>query len=1094
MRQLLLMTAAWLLPIGGTAFAHPDDFLPKAASQDEEASEAEEEEPTEENGEAEADDDWDVNNPPMPTREVSINVDEGTWMNVDVSPDGKTIAFDLLGDIYTMPITGGEAKAIASGMAFEMQPRWSPDGTQIIFTSDREGGDNIFVMDADGSDIRQITSESFRLMNSPTWHPTMPYVAAKKHFTTQRSLGTGEIWLYHLGGGKGTAVVERASKSLQKELGEPVFSPNGKEIYFTRNVSAGDTFQYAQDSNQSLFEIEAVNLETGERRTVVEGAGGAVRPTPSPDGERIAFVRRDRGVSKLYVKEFETGEVREIYADLDQDMQETWAVHGVYPSMDWTPDGEAIVFWAGGKIWRVDIDGDAEVIPFSVNDTRRVVDPPRPAVEVAPSEFKTTMARHAVASPDGQSVVFASMGKLYIKSGEREPVRLTRSSGGEREVFPNFSRDGRNIVYVSWTDDGLGEIHIVSARGGRSRKISETPGHYRRPVFSPDGNTVVFEKGSGGYLLSDLYSDETGIYRIPTRGGEMEKITDSGFLPHFGASGDRVFFTKYGGGFEFVSTDLGGNDERVHLTGELASGFTVSPDGRHVAFVDNYAAHVMPMPLGPQKIGASKGGGAFPAVQVSDGGVDSISWSGRGERIHWTLGPVGYSANLAVVMPTEPKAGNDEDAAKYEPPTEGMDLSIDVEADIPEGRVALTGATIITMAGEDGGVIENGTILIDGNRIEAIGGDVEIPDGTTTVDLAGKVIMPGLIDAHAHGPYSDGGIIPQANWNTAAHLALGVTTIFDPSSNTDSFAAAALQRAGELRAPRLYTTGRIVYGAKSPGAYADVQSYEDALDHVQRLKKQGAHGIKNYNQPRRNQRQQVVKAALEEDILVVAEGGSLFTMDMTLVADGNSALEHNLPQRVLYKDVLSFFGQTNVAYTPTLVVTYGGLAGDPYWRYTTDVWEHPILSKHVPEHILEPSSVRRTKAPEEDFADTYAAREAKKLSEEGVMVSIGAHGQQEGLAAHWEMWSFAKGGMSPLEALRTATTTPAKHLGFDADIGSLEEGKLADLVVLDANPLEDIRNSDKITHVMQNGRLYDAMTLDEVKTGDDDKPDYYWEQ
>ncbi|HOP20852.1 MAG TPA: amidohydrolase family protein, partial [Amphiplicatus sp.] len=198
-------------------------------------------------------------------------------------------------------------------------------------------------------------------------------------------------------------------------------------------------------------------------------------------------------------------------------------------------------------------------------------------------------------------------------------------------------------------------------------------------------------------------------------------------------------------------------------------------------------------------------------------------------------------------------------------------------------------------------------------------------------------------------------------------------------------------------------------------------------------------------------------------------------------------------QMKYYEDVLSFFSQTKVAYTPTLVVTYGGLAGDPYWRYATDVWTHPILSEHVPPHILQPKSVRRTKAPEEDFVDQYSAEEARKLADRGVMVSIGAHGQEEGLGSHWELWSFVRGGWSPLQALQAATVTPAKHLGFDADIGSLEAGKLADLVILDANPLDDIRNSDKIDRVMLGGRLYDAKTMNEVVTGSHIRKPYYWE-
>ena len=275
--------------------------------------------------------------------------------------------------------------------------------------------------------------------------------------------------------------------------------------------------------------------------------------------------------------------------------------------------------------------------------------------------------------------------------------------------------------------------------------------------------------------------------------------------------------------------------------------------------------------------------------------------------------------------------------------------------------------------------------------------------------------------------------------------------------------------------------------------YAQIDSLDDALSHVRRLKAQGGHSVKNYNQPRRDQRQQVTEAARRENMQVVAEGGSLYGLDVTHIVDGNSTLEHNIPLETFYDDLLQLFSQSKTNYTPTLIVSFGGLAGDPYWRQETDVFAHPLLQAHTPPARLRADNARRIKAPEGDYFDDDNAREAHKLAKRGVLVSIGAHGQQAGIGAHWELWSFVRGGMTPLEALRAGTIVPAQSLGMAKDIGSLEVGKLADLVVLDADPTTNIRNSDKVAQVMLGGRLYDARTLNEVATGTAKRGRYFWE-
>jgi imidazolonepropionase-like amidohydrolase/Tol biopolymer transport system component len=1043
-------------------------------------------------------DKWDVNAPPgMQTRQIRIDTAEGTWMNVDVSPDGRTIAFDLLGDIYTMPITGGTPRRIAEGLAYEQQPRFSPDGRRIAFVSDRGGGDNIWIMNADGSDKRQLTKEDFRLLNQPSWSPDGRFIVAKKHFTTGRSLGTGEVWLYHVSGGGGVPLVKKPNEVHQKELGEPIYAPDGKSVYYTRNVTPGPIFEYAQNSNTDLFDIERYDFDTGEVTKAVSGVGGSVRPTPSPDGKKIAFVRRERTKSKLYVKDLASGEERKVYDALDQDVQETWAVTGVYPNMAWTPDSRSLVFWAGGKIRRVGADGGAAAdIPFRVSDTRVVIDATHPQVEVAPDRFTTKMPRWATVSPDGREVVFETLGKLWIKPAAGGAARrLIRGDENELELYPSWSRDGRTIVFVGWTDQGLGHIRTVAAAGGAARDVLAQPGHYARPSFSPDGKTIVFEQGRGGYLTSSRWSENPGIYRVAAAGGAPVRVSREGEEPHYGADNDRLFMlTSANNKRQLISTDLNGQAKRVHSTGDMVNDYSVSPDGQYLAFRQNYQAFVMPLMPGTQDVGADEKGGPLPVTRVSGDGGDFIHWSQGGRRVHWSLGPTLYTADTAALFAIAPQG---KDAPKFQAPRTGLDLSMDVAADKPTGTVALVGAKVVTMADRQGGIIPDGVVLIRGDRIVAVGprGQVAIPAGAKTVDVTGKTIVPGWVDAHAHGPQGEDDLVPQQNWSSMVNLAMGTTTIHDPSARSAQiFPASDMQRAGKILAPRTFSTGEIIYGAKSPDVYAEINSFEDALQHVRRLKAQGARSVKNYNQPRREQRQMVVAAAQREGMEVVPEGGSLYNMDITLIQDGDSTLEHNIPLRVMYDDVVQFWTQTKTNYTPTLVVTYGGPAGDPYWRQHTDVWKHPLLSRHAPPGILQSQNVRRVMAPEEDYVDADSAREAKKLADRGVQVSIGAHGQQSGLGPHWEMWSFVRGGWSPIEALRAATIMPATSLGYQKDVGSLEPGKLADLVVLDADPTLDIRNTDKVHQVMLGGRLYDSATLNEVATGTRTRQPYWWEQ
>jgi len=1043
---------------------------------------------------------WDVNNPAysVASKRVAIDAREGTWMSLDVSPDGQSIVFDFMGDIYRLPIAGGEAANLTSSHAWDIQPRFSPDGSSIAFTSDRAGGDNIWTMNLASGDYNQVTHETFRLLNNPSWSPDGQFIAARKHFTTSRSMGTGEIWLYYANVDAkqgGQQVVERPSEAFQKELGEPTFTADGSGIYYVQNTTPGNTFVYHQDSNSELFQIRKVDLADGKISTVVGGPGGAVRPTPSPDGSKLAYVKRVRAESRLFVMDLESREETMIFDALDPDMQEVWAVQGVYPNMDWTPDSKSVVFWAQGKIWRIEVDSQqVSEISFHVRDSREVYPPPRFTVDVAPDKFDTRMVRFARPSPDGKAVVFESLGRLYIKHGDNSPRSLSSDKANGFDFSPTWSPDGATVYFLRWSDTELTSIRRVSARGGKSKQINTEKGQYTELAISADGKTLAYRKRAGDTLLNPSWDRHVGIYLMDVRSGEAQFVNKRGTNPHFGPD-ERLYFqeraeTALGRGVKTARTRLlsmtrDGNDVRELAEVANASALRLSPTGKHVAFIDNFQAHVVPVLLSGKMIKLDKDAKKtpYPVVRLSAVGGSYLNWSADGKRVSWSVGP-----ELKTV------AVDDALSPDFVPPTSGLNLSVQIEAEKPASKIALTNARIITMNG-DRHVIDGGTLLMEGNRIKAIGDarDLKIPKSYKIVDMTGKTLIPGLVDIHAHGPYGSGQIIPQQNWNLMAHLALGVTTVHNPASVAHlAFAAAEYARAGLILSPRIYSTGEIIYGAKSTN-YHKIESLDDALAHVRRLKAQGAISVKNYNQPRREQRQQVIEAARQEGLMSVAEGGSLYSLDMNFIADGITGIEHNVPTLKMYDDVTQLWRSTPVGYTPTLVVTYGGLTSEDYYYQHTEVWKHPILSNFVPPGVLQPRSVRRPMAPEADYRDDDSAAAAKVLLDAGIMVNIGAHGQREGLASHWEMWSFVRGGFSPMEALSAATINPATYMGMSKDLGSLEIGKLADLVVLDANPLDDIRNSDKISEVIINGRIYEAATLKEVHTGNSVVKPFYWQ-
>lgn len=1039
---------------------------------------------------------WDVANPgeSFNYKDYSLTTDEGTWMNVDVSPDGKTIVFDLLGDIYSMPISGGKAKALRSGIPFEVQPRYSPDGKHISFTSDAGGGDNIWLMNTDGSDPKQVTKESFRLLNNSYWMPDGNYLIGRKHFTSQRSLGAGEIWQYHITGGTGLQVTKR--KNDQQNVNEPCVSMDGKYLYYSEDVYPGGYFQYNMDPNSQIYVIKRYDFETGKTITITGGPGGAARPQLSRDGSKLAFIKRIRTKTVLFLHDLETGEEWPLYDNLSKDQQEAWAIFGVYPNFNWTPDDSAIVFWSDGKIHSIDVNSlEVTNIPFQVENDIKIAERVHFNSPVAPDSFNAKVIRHATTSPDGKTMVFTAVGHLWSKKlPNGKPKRLTTISDFEAE--PSFSPNGKEIVFVTWNDENLGAVHKMQVSGGSSTKLTTEKGIYRTPRFSPDGKSITYRKERGNNDQGRTFSKNTGIYTVNSNGGNQKWVSEEGEYPMFTKDGNRIFYQTGGTYFgnltkSLKSVDLNGNKVRTHVKSKYANRLVPSPDNNWIAFTNLHQAYIAPLVINGKELNLDNKSKFVPIAQISKDAGINLHWSKDSKKIMWTLGDEYFSNNVEdryTFLPNSPK-----EVAK--PDSTGVKIGLEIKAHKPSGRIAFTNATIITMEGDE--VIENGTIVINENTIEQLGSSeaISVPSNATVFDVSGKTIMPGIVDAHAHVGGFRYGLTTQKHWQLYANLAFGVTTSHDPSANSESiFAMSELIKKGDMIGPRLYSTGIILYGADGDFK-AVINNLDDARSSIRRTKAYGAKSVKSYNQPRREQRQQVMQAARELGINVVPEGGSTFYTNMTMLMDGHTGVEHNIPVAPVYKDVLELWQNSKSGYTPTLIVNYAGLNGE-YWFYQKDkVWENEKLLKYTPRGLVDSRSRHRTMVPDEEYENGHimVSKDATALTNKGVKVNLGAHGQLQGLGAHWELWLLHQGGMTNMQALRAATLNGAEYIGAGNQIGSLKVGKLADLIVLDKNPLENIRNTETVKYTMVNGRLFDTDTMNEIGNTEENRGKFYWE-
>ena len=1045
------------------------------------------------------------------TQTFRYTVERGSWMSVDVSPDGGTLVFDLLGDIYTMPIEGGTATPLLTGLAFEGQPRFSPDGSRIAYISDRSGGLNLWTMAVDGSDTAQVTQGKNDIYTSPEWTPDGEYLVAAKTFSPLG--GSAKLWLYHVDGGSGTAMIEEegsggpgpaAFRGL-KTVGA-AFGPDGDRIWYAR--AQGD-WQY--NAMLPRYQIAAYDRETGESTTVTSRYGGGFRPAVSPDGRWLVYGSRHEAETGLRARDMETGEEHWVVYPIQRDDQESRATLDVLPGYSFTPDSRELVLAYDGRFWRVGVEPgapDPVQIPFSADVALEAG--PRLDFDYPVDDSPTFLARQIeelAPSPDGRRVAFTALDRLYLANLPREgdepgeaTLAATNVPGG---VFqPAWSPDGSSLVVVSWDDQDGGHLWRVPASGGDARQLTSARAAWSTPVWSVDGERVVAVRASTR-ARQEGPTPGAELAWVPANGGARTVIAPSRGrgLPHFRMDQpDRIYLNRNG---TLVSIRWDGSDEREHLRVTAfprASGgqpgaadvVRMAPRGDLAMARASDQVYVMPVPrVGgetPTVALRNPDGAVVPVRPLSELGAWWPEWGADGRTVHWTLGSAHFVYDLdradAVEDSLEAAAGGaevaeGEEAPGYEPFE--YRIRVNVDRDVPQGVAALVGGRVITMNGDE--VIDDGVVVVRNNRIVGVGpgGEVEIPDGAEVIDVSGKTVMPGFVDAHAH-LRPNRSIHTTQPWQYLANLAYGVTTTRDPQTGTtDVLTYADRVRSGDILGPRIYSTGPGVLGS-----YAGQAPIRD-LDHARDLLRRHAEyfdtkTFKMYLTGNREQRQWLIQAARELELMPATEGGLDILLDLTHALDGYPAIEHNLPVTDLQADWVELFARAKTVNTPTLLVTFGGPQGENYFFQQGDVYDNPKLARWTPYRTLAQATRRRGAGyfMDDEFIFEELSAFHRDVVEAGGYAGVGSHGQLQGLGYHWELWLMQAGGLSEHDALKVATIYGANGIGLESEVGSLEPGKLADIVVLDRNPLDDIRNTDSVRWVMMNGRLYDSEDLSEV--------------
>ncbi len=1027
--------------------------------------------------------------PLAPSRAIDIDVDEGTWLSPDLTPDGRTIVFELLGDLYSLPVSGGQARQLTRGMAFDAQPAAAPDGRRIAFVSDRSGAENLWIADLDGRNARQVTTrDDDAVLTSPAWSADGRALFVSR---SRADLGAYELHRADVATGEMSLLVpvkassEQARADWSSALGAAP-SPDGRFLYYAKRLGEPPGDATAE------WTIVRRDLASGAEETIVSAPrsyrpdlllGTAFRPALSPDGKRLVYGARDRGRTGLRLLDLETREDRWLALPVQQDETGAGASRDLLPRHTFTSDGRALIVSAGGGLQRIDVaSGAATTIPFRVRTRLDLGAPTRQSIREDTGPVRARIMQDPVQSPDGRMLAFSALGGLYVMplAPGATPRRL--ADGAQ----PSWSPDGRTLAFVRWSAAEAGHVWTMPAVGGEARRISDVAAHYTHPTFTPDDAAVVALRSSQVVRMHAYM--EYGVLRqaelvsFDARSEAPARVIASGMLggvPHFGPDAAEAMLLS-GEGVTAVRLDNGVKRKVASVTGPgwyfaegraQADELRVSPDGRWALAQIAQQLHLVELPADGRTVDLDTPG--VRHRKLTDVGADFFGWADGGRAITWAVGSTYYRRPLAEVVL---------DAAEIAEPRgadvggEAFEAAVTLPRATPLGGLLLRGATVLTMRGEE--AIADADLLITDGRIAAVGarGSVAVPAGASVRDVSGKHIIPGLIETHTHIADVRRGVLDLQSWGPLAALAYGVTTSFDPSTlSIDMLAYGDAVDAGLMVGSRIRSTGPALFSFNTFRSAAEVEAVLRRYRDHYRLR-----NIKMYRTGNRRVRQWIAAAAGRLGLHPTTEGALSTKLMLANAIDGYAGVEHALTATPIREDIVALMAGSGVGYSATLMIGNGGPQGQDWFITRTDPLSDAKLGRFAPRYVVDMKTRTRTWREAGEYLFPAIAADAARLQREGALVGMGSHGEVPGLGFHWEMQAHVMGGMTPMEALHAATRGSAAVIGRETDLGSIEPGKLADLIILDRDPRTDIRNALAIDAVMLEGRLRDGDTLDEL--------------